>query len=56
VSIAGFKSLCVAQDIDIAQEIYLNAGGRLLGVAGRSLFATVGLFVLKERSKASHND
>ncbi len=51
VSIADFKSLCVAQDIDIVQEVYLNARGRLQGVAGHSLFATVGLFVLKERAE-----
>jgi methionine biosynthesis protein MetW len=49
VSIAGFKSLCVAEKIDIIQEIYLNSGGQLRGAAGRSLFARVGLFVLKER-------
>jgi methionine biosynthesis protein MetW len=51
VSMAGFKSLCAAQQIDIVQEIDLGDRGRLRGVWSRSLFATVGLFVLKERLK-----
>jgi methionine biosynthesis protein MetW len=52
VSIAGFKSLCAAENIDVIQEIDLNSSGQLRGAMGRSLFATLGVFVLKERPKA----
>jgi hypothetical protein len=51
LSIGDFKTLCVAEDIVITNEIYLSKLGRLNGPRACSLFATVGLFVLTDRQK-----
>lgn len=53
VSVADFKSLCVDLGIDIVDEILLGRPGRLRGGMARSLFARVGLYVLKEKAKST---